>query len=44
MVYVFNSQVILNLHMMQNAQNKSRMWFTLSGWVKQTNLHTHGYN
>jgi len=31
--------------MTQNTQNKSRKWFTGSGWSKQANIyHTYGWN
>jgi len=41
MVQVFNSRVIFELTNDAYTQNKSRKWFTVSGWSKQTNKHTH---
>ena len=44
MVQVFNSRVIFELTHDAYTQNKSRKWFTVSGWSKQASIHTHGCN
>jgi len=48
MVHVFNSSPRVMRNMMQNVQNKSRKWFTVSGRSKQAskqaNMHTQGRN